>query len=456
MMRVRSLRGLCLLACVAGGCAPKTMPAPVVLAPQFPELVAPVVPPSLAGNLAVDNYDRGWRFLQAGDLKGAEYEFSAALKIEPVFYPAEASLGFIELARKDAKAALPHFDRVLEQQKTDVPTLVLRGQTLLVLNREPEALASFEAALAVDPSLADVKRRVEVMTFRVLEQQLARARQAARAGKVDDAIGAYTAAIASSPDSAVLYRELATVERQKGDVDKALEHFRKAASLDTSDARSLAQIGELLESRGDGPGAEQAYADALAIEPSEALRAKLDTVREHAELARLPEEYRAIEQSPQITRGDLAALIGVRLAPMIEGGRHPVVITDARTHWAATWIIAVARGGVMEPFSNHTFQPRGLVHRVDLALAVSRLLTRIEAADPSRAKAWVGALSRFPDLSPGHLAYPAASAAVAAGVMATGPDSAFQPSRIVTGAEAAAAIERIAVLSGSSKARGRR
>ncbi len=40
-----------------------------------------------------------------------------------------------------------------------------------------------------------------------------------------------------------------------------------------------------------------------------------------------------------------------------------------------------------------------------------------------------------------HLAYPAASAATAAGVMGVDADGAFRPSRNVTGAEATAALD---------------
>ena len=453
----RVLRLICLFAGLACACAPKTVLPPAAAAPAFADFAAPPVPAALEGSTAAQIYDLGWRFFQAGDVKNAEREFSLALKLAPAFYPAETSLGYVELARSDPKAALPHFDRVLEREKGDVPALVARAQTLLALNREADALVAFEAALAADPSLLDVKARIEVLAFRVLQQQVMRARLAARTGRLDEAISIYTAAIASSPDSAVLYRELATVERQKGDADLALEHFRHAVSLDGSDARSLAQIGELLESRGEGEAAEKAYSDALAIEPTDALRAKLETVRERAALARLPEEYRAIAEAPQITRGDLAALIGVRLGPLIQGRRRDaVLITDLRGHWAATWIMAVARAGVMDPFPNHSFQPRTLVRRVDLAVAAGRLLARIQADDPSHTRPWAAARRRFTDLSPTHLAYPEASVSVAAGVMTLGPDQAFQPSKVVSGSEAAAAIARIEALAAPGKTKGER
>ena len=73
----------------------------------------------------------------------------------------------------------------------------------------------------------------------------------------------------------------------------------------------------------------------------------------------------------------------------------------------------------MEPFANHAFQPRAVVRRIDLAQAVGRLLARVAAANPARAQAWESARLKFADLAAGHLAYPAASVAVAAGVMKT-------------------------------------
>ncbi len=275
---------------------------------------------------------------------------------------------------------------------------------------------------------------------------MARAREAARAGRLDEAAQAYTAAIASSPDSAFLYRELAAVERQKGEHGRGARALPQGRFARSGDAKTFAQIGELLEARGDFDGALKAYGDAAAIEPSADLEKRLDEVRAKTALARLPAEYRAIDEAPQITRADLAALIGIRLSAMLTGGRRSdaALITDVRNHWAATWIMAVARAGVMEPFSNHAFQPRTVVRRADLAQAVARLLERIAPQNPARAKAWDAARLKFSDLSPSHLAYPAASVAVASGVMKTAGDNAFQPSKAVTGAEAIEALAKVA------------
>jgi tetratricopeptide (TPR) repeat protein len=438
---------------VMAACGPKSVPLPTVSSPRFPDFVAPVVPAQLGGTPAAENESRGWAFLQAGDLKNAEREFTAALKGTPAFYPAEIGLGYVELARRNQKGALAYFDRVLERQASDPSALVGRGEAYLALNREADALTAFEAAGAANPALTEIARRVDVLKFRLAEQRVADARAAAASGRLDDAIAAYTAAIASSPSSPFLYREVAGVERQKGNTAAALAHYQAALALDPADAGSLTGLGDLLGARGDFDGAAKAYAGALAIEPSAALQAKLSDARAKAELAQLPAQYRDIEAAPEVTRGELAALIGVRLAPLLQADRSVDAepITDVRGNWAAQWILTVARAGVMEPFANHAFQPRGVVHRIDLAQAVDRLLARIAQITPAAAKSWESAERPFPDLAPSHLAYPAASASVAAGVLTTAPDGSFRPSAVVSGAEAEEAIRRIETLAGLSR-----
>ena len=446
----------CLLLAISA-CAPKTIPAPVVTAPRFTDFVKPIVPPALQGSPAAQNFDRGWLFLQAGDLKNADREFALALQASPAFYPADTGGGYLELARKDPKAALPRFDRALEKQPGDTSALVGRGDALVLLAREPEAIAAFEAAFAADAGLADVRRRVDVLKFRVAQRDLDVARQAARSGRLDDAVAAFRTAIDHSPDSAFLYRELAAVARQKGDSSLALENLRHAVTLEPGDAGSLSQIGELLEAAGDLDAAARAYESANQIEPSPALDARLESLRARAAIARLPQEYRAIDAADQITRADLAALIGVRLAPLLQSTRPSgaVLITDVRNHWAEAWIQAVARGGIVEPFANHAFEPKTIVKRADFAQAVNRLLSR--AAAPAQYKAWQDARPRFTDLPASHLAYPAAAVASASGVMVDGPGGAFQPNRAVTGAEAIAAIERLGrMASQSTRGAGRR
>ena len=170
-------------------------------------------------------------------------------------------------------------------------------------------------------------------------------------------------------------------------------------------------------------------------------------MREKAAFEAMPEEYRSIETSPTVTRAQLAALLGTRLGDILRrASRKRIVMTDARTNWAAPWIQSVTRAGVMEPFPNHTFQPNTTVRRGDLAQAVSRVLTLIATANPRLASKWRDPRPKFADVGPSHLLYPAAARAVSAGVMAPLEGETFQLTRPVTGSEARDAVSKLEAL----------
>src|SRR5262247_1368515 len=389
----------------AVGCAAKTatVAVPVVTAPRFPDFVRPAIPPDLIRLPAATNTERAWQFLQAGDLHNADREVAAALKLSAAFYPAETTGGYVELAQKDAKSALARFDRALGRRGNYAPALAGKAEALVALNREGEAIDALQAALTADPSLTDLMRRVEVLRFRAVERDVSAARQAAQSGKVDDAMRAYRVAIDHSPETGFLYRERGVIERERGDADAALADFRKAISLDSSDAASLVEVAQILDARNDFDAALTAYNDALALEPNERVEARRDAMTTRAEAARLPAEYRALASAPQITRGDLAALIGIRLEVLLQQApRTAEVITDTAGHWAASGIAEVAAAAVMPPFDNHTFQPRAPVRRVDLAEAVNALL-RIASRTRPALQTRIASRPTIPDVSTSHL-----------------------------------------------------
>jgi tetratricopeptide (TPR) repeat protein len=434
-----------ILLTLSAACAPRPVVLPPTTPPKFPDFIFPAAPAGLGTPAALERHDLAWRWLQAGDPRAAERHFNAALKEAEGFYPAEAGLGYAALARKDHKGAAQHFDHAVVANPRYAPALAGRGEALLALGEREMALESFEAALNADSRLETLRSRVEVLRFRGLQDDLAEARKLADSGRLREARTAYEAAITASPQSPFLYRELAIVERRDGDLTAALTHAQEAAELDPNDSRSQILIGEIHESQRDFTKAVDAYSAALAIEPSEELSNRIEDLRERAAFDAMPAEYRTIESSPTVSRAQLAALLGVRLDEVLKRSRsrNAVVMTDTRGHWALPWVLSTVRAGLMEVYPNHTFQPETLVRRGDLALAASRALSAIAADNPRLAASWRNARRQFPDVSPGHLSYPAASLVVESGVMTTFEDGSFQLGRPVAGSEAVAAVRAL-------------
>jgi Tfp pilus assembly protein PilF len=436
---------------VLAACGANPAPAlPPAGSPHFPDYVFPSIPGQIVTPALAALHQLAWEWLQAGDAKSAERNFTAALRQAPSFYPSEAGLGYTALSRKDNKEAASHFDRALAVNPTYAPALAGKGEALLTLGQRDQALASFEAAVAADPKLSALRSRIEVLRFRGLQDDVDAARKAAEAGRLPEARVMYERTIAASPDSPFLYRELAIVEKREGSLPGALTHAQKAATLNPTESRNFTTIGEIYEAQGEYGKALDAYTTAAGLEPSEALDSKIEDLRARAAFAAMPEEYRTIETSPTVTRAQLAALFGVRLDDLLKRAprSNSIVITDTRGSWAAPWILSTARAGLLEVYPNHTFQPNALVRRGELAQAASKALTLISAGNPRVAASLRNARGKFADVPPGHLSYQAASAVVDTGVMAPASDGTFQLSRPVTGQEAVGAIGKLAELSG--------
>jgi tetratricopeptide (TPR) repeat protein len=443
---------LLLATALIGGCA-RTVAPPVVTTPRYPDYIFPTLSsPDPKQDDLLRQHDAAWRWFQAGDFARAEREFQAVLKRSPQFYPTETALGYLDLARSNHTSALERFNRVLQSRTEYVPALVGRGETLLAQSHEPDALVAFEAAVKLDPKLVAIGRRVEVLRARAAQENVASARRAAQANRLDEAVALYEKAIAASPESAFLVRDLADVEAKQGKTDQALARYRRAIELDPSDAASRIRIGEILDARGDIEGAMKMYQEASNLEPSSELRRRMAALDSRLAYLRLPAEYRAIPESSSITRGELASLIGLRLETLLNSvAAQPVVITDARNHWASNWIMATAQAGVIEPYENHTFQPRNAIMRSDLAQAVSRLLKTIGATRPALLKDWQSRQQKMTDVGVSNLHYADASLSVVAVSLPLTESGAFQLSRAVSGAEAIDAISRIEQLYTSSK-----
>ena len=276
----------------------------------------------------------------------------------------------------------------------------------MALGRNGEALSSYEAAAAADPSL-DLGPRIEVLRFRGAGDAVQQARRAAEKGELDAARDAYERALAASPDSSFLYRELGAVEARAGRGARALELFRKATALDPGDARSHIFAGDVLAADGHFDEAEREYTAAAGIEPSREIEQKLQDVRQRGEIAKLPAEYRAIPTAAEVTRGDVAAVLGVRLGSWFTSVRtaQPPLLTDIRTHWAATWILSVVGAG-RDGAVSESHVPAASAGPASRPRTDRGARARSAPDRPGRTAPWRDARLTIPDVPPSHPVVP--------------------------------------------------
>jgi GTP-binding protein HflX len=423
-------------------CAPRR--APVTPGTQaYPEYVFPAESgePAIAARL-----DTVWQLLQVNDLKGATREVGAVTEQAPRSVAARTAQGYVALANRLPDVALRAFDAALAARPSFAAALAGRGHALLAQEREAEALTAFDAALTADGSLAEVKRRADTVRLRVVESAVADARAARTAKRFDEARAQYARAIQASPESAFLYRDRAALAREQRDDAAAVADLRRAATLEPSDADGLAALGAALAATGELREAETTYRRALALDPSDAIRADLAGVVRRQRDAQLPAQVRDIEGRSQLTRGDLAALLGIRFESVLRLATPvQLVITDLRDDWSRPLITSVAGAGVMEPYPNHTFQPSAPAVRADLAAASWRLLALAAPTRPA-VRPYLQERPEIADVPQKHPLYFAAASAVASGAVPLVDGGRFDGARPLSGAEVASAIGRLRTL----------
>lgn len=430
------------LLAAAVACAPRTPPA----APGATVWRQPDVPRDLAARGAeTAKYQEAWSRIRGGDVRGGERDLDALNRIAPPFYPAAASLGELRLQRREYREAAALFDQALAANRAYLPALIGLVDARLGAGDDAGALGALKALLAADPSRTEARSRLDIVALRVSQNELAQAERLRSAGQLDEAERHLTSALTATPENGPVLRALATVEFARGQLDGAAGHVRAALTLDPQDAASLALLGDILDAQGHLPDAAAAYTRAIAIDPRPAWRDRKAQLQERADAVSLPENYRAIPAAASVTRAQVAAMLGIRLAPVLQRAPARVtdVATDVRSHWAAAWILPVTRAGWMDILPNHTFQPAGIVHRADLARIVAAVLTATLAA---RGKTPDGGGKAFADVPRDHAAYRVIAIAVAAGIMSADANNRFQPAGVVSGAELIATVTRLEAL----------
>lgn len=438
VLALATVAAVVLTACVS------TPKAPGGAGPKHPEFPALEIPETLKATPEQrDRLALGWQRLQSGDLRGANREFSALLQQSPAFYPAEAGLGFAALADRKYPPAVTHFNAVVARNEKYLPAWQGLADAYLGLESYDAALTALQRIVELDSSRDGERTRMEMLRLRQMQSMIDNARRARQAGRLDEADSLLTQALAAYPASTTILRDLASVELLVGQLDDAEAHAQRAVMLDPGDAAALGLLGDVLEARGRLSDSASAYARAAALDP--AWKAKADASRARADVEAIPNEIRDVSSASSVTRAQLAALIGTRLDRLVAAApaKGPQVATDIRGHWAAPWIARVTQAGMMEVFANHTFQPAGLVRRVDLAQAVSALVGLAMGARADELGVWRASRPSFADVAPGNAFYAPSALAVSAGAMAADATGRFEPTRPATGAEVLAALARI-------------
>ena len=279
--------------------------------------------------------------------------YSQALAVNPLNVSALADLGALAAAAARPDEARAYFEKALALDPDSVPAHLGLGMLLSDAEQYPQALEHLERAARLAPDRFDVHDYLAIALTAV--------------GKFDEAVAHLEKAIALSAGSLPdLYYNLGLAYGGKGDLDKALENFRRAVSADPSSVKFHLWLGITLLEKGDTHEARAEFETVLSMDDANPdAHAKLglillregrldDSISEfRAALAVLPSDTEARENlanalvakrdfpgalavlrdgmtlgpTPEIAR-QLAWLLATCPVPQLRNGREAVALAE--------------------------------------------------------------------------------------------------------------------------------
>jgi tetratricopeptide (TPR) repeat protein len=390
------------------------------------------------------SFEVGWNALIDDDLESAVRELEKLGRRYPDSSGVDSALGYLELRLGERRNAEIYFTSALLKEPSLASAQAGSFLTALADGREEVAFERLRLLREDHPGHSLVGRYLSTLQLKLAESKLQTARSLRREGQNREAAEEYRETLRIAPESGRLYAETAEVEMAAGEFEAAAAHAAKALELEPDSVDLYRLRGDAHRAMGDLEAAVEAYGKARALRPEDlSLAALHDETRRELERESLPVQFSDIASTRQLTREQLAALLFVKLRPVLGNGpsRINVIATDIGDSWAGEFIRQIVAAEILHVFPNHTFQPRASVRKSEMATALAAAIDRL---GPAKVNASTGTQPVIEDVSPENLNYRSISLVVSLGLLPIDEGGRFHPLDIVSGAEATDAVEELA------------
>ncbi len=299
----------------------------------------------LAANL------RGRVLMLRNDAAGARQSFERALQLDPVYFPAVASLAALDLAEKKPEASRKRFEDLLAAQPKNHRAMLALAALAQRTGAPPaEATRWLEAAVQAAPDEASPR-------LQLVNHLLA-------TGNPKGALSVAQQAAAALPASRELLQALGRTQLATEDWQQAVTSFNKLASMQPNAVAAPLGLADAYFGQKDYAAAERSLKRALEITPDllQAQRALVSMwagdgrYTEALAMAKTVQKQRPAEAAGWLMEGDIerqrrgwdAALAAYRAAlPKTQGPEAAVRIhgtlaaagrTDEAERFAANWV----------------------------------------------------------------------------------------------------------------------
>ncbi len=357
----------------------------------------------------------------------------------------EAGLAYADLLAGDLAAAEARFKSSIAGTPGMVPSRVGLAQIYESRRERDKAFFEYREILKLDPANRWAAPRFETLRDELVRDATAAARTALAAGNRVTAKREFLNVLEYAPDSPDAHLELARIFRQEKDAPEALPHYQAVLAAGTADKAVLREYAEFLAESGQlGQSLEVLEKLAVAAPKDPAIGKRVEELKAKLGVYEIPSQYDGIPALEAITREDLAALIGVEFADDLGApGPRTEILVDISASWAQRFIVTVASLEIIRASVNHTFQPRRIINRAELADAAVRLIGVLQERGARFVPLVESRRIQIADVAADNVYYPSITRALSFQIMTLTPERNFEPERTVSGEEAIRVLDII-------------
>jgi len=341
--------------------------------------------PSLeAGIVGVDEaYTAGWQRLRSGDTRQAMEMFRRSRADEDRLYVA---FGFVYLVRGNLDLARKNFKDALTLNSDSASARLGMAEYHRNQGDMREAFRIYSRLRNEFPDNPWVRLRHEQIRSRETEKWLSVADRLEQSDNMGtDYRDALENALYYSPDMVALKQKLAEyLDTQTEGGDQAVEVYRDIIESMPGNLEAMQKLGRLYEERGQYDQALVIYRRLQEKDPGNLdILNRINSLKMRFNETAMPVRFKNIYFKTDLTREELAALLGHYFSDELVMNSAPKIITDIQHSFAREAIVKLCSLGIMEMRPDHSFgvgSREGLnVTRARFAVVMRNLMRHLES-----------------------------------------------------------------------------
>lgn len=402
-----------------------------------PSLYIENLPPSILAELTLEERiltEEAWNDLKRGNGKKAEKIISKLGTQSLVYY---VGLGYAYLLLNNFQAS----EKIFKTGLKYFPDIILihtgLAQIYQATGHEILAFAEYREILKKNPEHSWAKERFGAIKRSKTESALLEAQTALSEGNTEKSKETLLKALYYSPRSTETHLALAEIYKGENNLQSALIHLKVASENEPKNGEILKNYAEILHQAEQYSKSLDIYERLLALNPEDRkISDKIESLKNRLGIFKPPSQYNLIASSEVISREEIAALLAVKFKGIVEEiSSKPPIIIDISPSWASKFILQMTSLGILDVYTNHTFQPKKIVTRAELAKILYRFIIYLEKKGYKLIQQIPPDKIQTSDVPPDNYYYQPIIQILSYSIMDLSPERKFNPDLPVSGYE---------------------